>query len=166
MACVGMYFLDGAGGVISGFYGPNAGGSISGAISTMQRNFVKAQAPAGTVRVVFRMYTSSNPNTGAYYYRPQLEECLPNQTGPGPWGSGMNTIIGPGNISTGSLSAITANLGAITAGSLNINNNFIVAADGTCLIRSAASGQRTEIDQNGGRTYYSNGNLAVRWGMW
>lgn len=48
------------------------------------------------------------------------------------------------------LSAISANMGTITAG----------------LIRSGTSGQRTEIDPNGGRSYYANGQLAVRWGVW
>ena len=48
------------------------------------------------------------------------------------------------------LSAISGNMGIITAG----------------LIRSGTTGQRTEIDVNGGRSYHPNGQLAVRWGVW
>lgn len=53
-------------------------------------------------------------------------------------------------INVTSLSAISANMGTITAG----------------LIRSGTTGQRTEIDPNGGRSYHPNGQLAVRWGVW
>lgn len=48
------------------------------------------------------------------------------------------------------LSAITADMGIITAG----------------MIRSGTTGMRTEIDKNGGRSYHANGQLAVRWGIW
>jgi len=34
------------------------------------------------------------------------------------------------------------------------------------VIRSGTSGQRTEIDSNGGRVYDSAGTLRVRWGIW
>lgn len=69
-------------------------------------------------------------------------------------------------ISVVSLAAINANLGAINAGSLNINNRFIVGADGATTIRSGTTGQRVEIDQNGGRVYDASNRLRVRWGMW
>ncbi|OQM75601.1 hypothetical protein [Manganibacter manganicus] len=43
------------------------------------------------------------------------------------------------------LSAISADLGAVTAGSININNKFLVASDGTVTIREATTGARLEI---------------------
>lgn len=39
-----------------------------------------------------------------------------------------------------------ANIGSVTAGSLNINNRFIVASDGATTIRSAVSGARLELN--------------------
>lgn len=76
-----------------------------------------------------------------------------------------NSVVA-GKISVSNLAAINANLGAITAGSININNRFIVTATGATTIRSGTTGQRVEIDQNGGRVYDSAGTLRVRWGMW
>lgn len=64
------------------------------------------------------------------------------------------------------LSAISAQLGTILGGSLNINNRFMVAPDGTMVSQSSPSGQRTVIDSNGGRVYDASGQLRVRWGIW
>lgn len=99
------------------------------------------------------------------------------------------------------LSAISANLGMVTAGtfqttsgttprvilsssgsypiwigsgaSVNATNGIFymntagnLVYKGTLNVRSASSGQRTEIDNNGGRVYDSAGNLRVRWGVW
>lgn len=99
------------------------------------------------------------------------------QSAPSPWvPTGIGTQISGGIIKTGTvtadrigvsqLSAISANLGSITAGSLNINNRFIVAADGTTTIRSSTSGQRTELDNQQVRVYDSAGTLRVRLGIW
>ena len=41
--------------------------------------------------------------------------------------------------------AISADLGSVTAGAININNLFVVGSDGTTTIRSATSGARVEI---------------------
>jgi hypothetical protein len=64
------------------------------------------------------------------------------------------------------LAAISANLGAITGGSLNINNKFIVGSDGTTTIQSAASGQRVVTTNSQVQVYDSNGTLRVRMGIW
>lgn len=71
-----------------------------------------------------------------------------------------------GNVDVDKLSAISANLGDISGGTINIGNKFLVAADGTTTIRSGTAGQRVEIDINGGRVYDANGTLRVRWGIW
>lgn len=74
--------------------------------------------------------------------------------------------IAAGVIYAGSLSAFNANLGNITGGAMNINNNFIVNSDGTATIRSGTSGQRTVITQNGVNVYDSANTLRVRLGLW
>jgi hypothetical protein len=99
------------------------------------------------------------------------------QSAPSPWvPTGIGTQISGGIIKTGTvtadrigvsqLSAISANLGSINAGSLNINNRFIVAADGSTTIRSATSGQRTELDNQQMRVYDAAGVMRVRLGIW
>jgi hypothetical protein len=62
------------------------------------------------------------------------------------------------------LSAITANLGSVTAGALNINSKFIVASDGTVTIRSGTSGARLEIYNNVIKAFDSAGTLRVKLG--
>jgi hypothetical protein len=62
------------------------------------------------------------------------------------------------------LSAITANLGSVTAGALNINSKFIVASDGTVTIRSGTSGARLEISNNVIKAFDSGGTLRVKLG--
>ncbi len=90
--------------------------------------------------------------------------------------SGIGTQISGGIIKTGTvtadrmsvgqLSAISADLGSINAGSLNINGRFIVAADGSTTIRSGTSGQRMELDNQQMRVYDGNGVMRVRLGIW
>lgn len=64
------------------------------------------------------------------------------------------------------LSAISAQLGDILGGSLNINNKFIVAADGTLTILSATSGARTVISNGLIQVYDASNVLRVRMGVW
>jgi hypothetical protein len=126
-------------------------------------------APVGAVSVQMFMRhvtTVNDGSNGTWFYRPQIEECLPNQVTPGPWGAAASTIIGPGSVRTGSLSAISANLGAITAGSLNINNKFIVDAAGNTTIQTATSGQRSQIVAGQFLAFDSNNVLRWRAGIW
>lgn len=74
--------------------------------------------------------------------------------------------ISADKINVTKLDAISADMGSILAGSLNVNNRFIVAANGTMTSLSGVSGQRTEIDSNGGRVYDASGQLRLRWGIW
>ncbi len=64
------------------------------------------------------------------------------------------------------LSAISAQLGTIFGGALNINNRFMVAADGTVTIVSATSGARLVISNSLIQVFYPSGNLALRLGVW
>ena len=68
------------------------------------------------------------------------------------------------NLKVGSLSAISANLGTITAGSLNINNAFIVDSSGNTTIRNATTGARLLIQNNVIKVYDSSGVLRVQIG--
>lgn len=139
-------------------------------LSGYKRMSVRSVAPVGAVKLRFEIQKLANfAGSGdgwMFAVRPYVGECLPNQTELPPWDAAGATIIGPGNVRTDTLSAITANLGSINAGSLNINNRFIVAADGTATIRSGTSGQRTEMDNQQVRVYDANGVLRVRLGIW
>jgi len=63
------------------------------------------------------------------------------------------------------LSAISADMGAITAGSLNINNKFIVASNGDTTIQSAATGERLLLTQQRLDIYDASNNLRIRIGL-
>lgn len=151
-------------------------------IAGYKRLYVCAVAPAGAVRAVMiyrKLATlAGQADSWMFIAQPMIAPAVSAaQVAPSPWvPSGIGTQISGGIIKTGTvtadrmsvsqLSAITANLGSITAGSLNINGRFIVDANGTTTIRSAASGQRTELDNQQMRVYDSNGVMRVRLGIW
>jgi hypothetical protein len=62
------------------------------------------------------------------------------------------------------LSSISANIGSITGGSLNIANKFIVDSSGNTNIRSATTGARLEIKNNVIKVYDENDVLRVKMG--
>lgn len=64
------------------------------------------------------------------------------------------------------LAAISADLGDITAGSLNINNRFQVASNGTVTINNATTGARLVITNSLVQVYDSSNVLRVRLGIW
>lgn len=68
------------------------------------------------------------------------------------------------NLSVSQLSAISSNLGTVTAGSLNINNKFIVDASGNTTIQNATTGARLFIANNVIKVYDSSGVLRVQIG--
>lgn len=67
-------------------------------------------------------------------------------------------------IAASTLAAISADLGAITAGSLNINNKFLVDSSGNATIQSATSGARLEIKNNVIKVFDTSGTLRVQIG--
>lgn len=62
------------------------------------------------------------------------------------------------------LSAISANLGAITAGSLNINNKFVVDSSGNTTIKNASTGARLEVKNNVIKVFDASGVKRVQIG--
>jgi hypothetical protein len=67
-------------------------------------------------------------------------------------------------ITASQLSAISADLGNITAGSLNINDRFNVNSSGAVTISSATTGARMEIQNNVLKVYDTSGILRVQIG--
>ena len=68
------------------------------------------------------------------------------------------------NLKVGSLSAISANLGSITSGSININNKFIIGSDGATTIQNASTGARLLITNKAIKVFDSLGTLRVQIG--
>ena len=64
------------------------------------------------------------------------------------------------------LDAISADLGSITAGSLNINNRFIVDASGTLTVSNASTGARLVITNSLLQVFDASDVLRVRLGLW
>ena len=69
-------------------------------------------------------------------------------------------------IAVANLAAINAQLGHIIGGSLNINNRFMVASDGTVTIQNAGTGARLVITNTLIMVYDTNNVLRVRMGIW
>jgi hypothetical protein len=67
-------------------------------------------------------------------------------------------------VSVTDLSSISANLGTITGGSLNIANKFSVDSSGNVQIRNAATGARLEVTNSVINVYDTSGQLRVRMG--
>ena len=63
------------------------------------------------------------------------------------------------------LSAISANLGSILGGSLNINNRFLVAADGTVTLMSSPTGDRVVITNSRLQVINAVGIVVVELGL-
>ena len=74
-------------------------------------------------------------------------------------------VVTAAKMSVTNLASINSDLGAVTAGSLNINSRFIVNSSGVVTIKSASSGARLEIDDKVIRVYDAN-RLRVRLGIW
>lgn len=62
------------------------------------------------------------------------------------------------------LSALSANLGAVNAGSININGLFVVQANGSATIRSATSGARLELAGDAIKVFGAAGTVLVQIG--
>lgn len=74
--------------------------------------------------------------------------------------------VSANKINVTKLDAISADLGSILAGALNINNRFMVAANGTVTISSAASGARFIITGSAAFVYDASNVMRVRMGVW
>ncbi|MGY6251751.1 hypothetical protein ACXIUS_30260, partial [Bosea thiooxidans] len=69
-------------------------------------------------------------------------------------------------IAVDELSAITANMGYVTAGAMDINGRFSVDAAGTVTIKNASTGSRLVITNTLLQVYDSSNVLRVRLGTW
>lgn len=74
-----------------------------------------------------------------------------------------NTITAS-NMNVSQLSAISADLGSINAGSLNINNKFLVDSSGNTTIRNSTTGARLVIANNVIKVFDAAGVLRVQIG--
>ena len=97
------------------------------------RKWVKFTIPAdheGYVRVFIGLLSEGDRNySDGYFFRPMLEEVPIHQNEPSPW-SDSATLITPNSVATNSLSALSANMGHISAGSMNINGRAGINSDG------------------------------------
>ena len=151
-------------------------------IAQWKRLYACTVAPAGAIRAVllFRKlatYSGQSASWGFWTLPMFGAATSAAQVSPSPWvPNGIGTQISGGLIKTKTLtadaiavqrlSALSADLGDITAGSLNIGGRFLVAADGSTTIRSGTSGQRMELDNQTVRVYDSAGVMRVRLGIW
>ncbi len=140
-------------------------------VDDLAQAYLRGSAPGG-------LYADEIGDSGIQYYYWARSVSTSNITGP------FNAINGTpataaqilgANVAAGTLTAdklqvanlaaISADLGSITAGSLNINNKFLVDNQGNATIRSAATGARLEIFNNVIRVYDASGVLRVELGQ-
>ncbi len=179
-----VYWID----VNGGFVGltwltQNAEETTAGKdIAQWKRLYACTTAPAGAIRAVlhFRKLATYpvHSNSWGFWTLPMFGAATSAaQASPSPWvPNGIGTQISGGLIKTKTLtadaiavqrlSALSADLGDITAGTLNIGGRFLVAADGSTTIRSGTSGQRMELDNQTVRVYDAAGVMRVRLGIW
>lgn len=131
--------------------------------------------------VYHRLGGDFTPPSGAFYCRIQVyinDTPTTIQTGGALYLFGLSvkqksagSLIVDGTITSdklqvNSLSAITANLGAVNAGSININGRFILGSNGTVTISSASSGQRLVFSSSLLQVFDANNVERVRLGIW
>lgn len=73
-------------------------------------------------------------------------------------------LVAASRIVAANLAAISADLGAITAGSMNISGKFIVAADGSVTLQNATSGARQQITNTCTKVYDASGVKRLQFG--
>jgi len=111
-------------------WAPNHGGLVED--NSKGRTWVKFTAPStGKVCIAFTLRNITGDSPYFFFTRPMLEEARPDQTTPSQWQGGpMGSINGRGEVQVEQLSAISANLGHVTAGSFNINGRAGINSDG------------------------------------
>ena len=111
-------------------WAPNHGGLVED--NSKGRTWVKFTAPAtGKVCIAFTFRNIVGDSPYFFFTRPMLEEAQPDQTTPSRWQGGpMGSITGRGEVVVEQLSAISANMGHISAGSFNINGRAGINSDG------------------------------------
>jgi len=143
--------------------------SFNGSIGRLA--YAKAETPqlAATPYNLTTFGGSSFPAAGTWGFGETWQSTPPTVTGSeilfqvdGLYSPASNTTTWSSpylaTLKVGALSALTANLGTVTAGSIlggniNINNKFIVGPDGTTAISSGSSGARVIITNDSIKVY-------------
>lgn len=129
----------------------NDGVQIGGqSLANYKRHYVFFKPSPGTTYIRFCLKKFSTKagfsDSAVFFTQPILAEAAVGQTAlPTYTPAGVGTLITPAGISTPNLSSISAVIG---------------------LLRTSASGQRSEIDDNGHRGYDVNNVMRARLGVW
>jgi predicted phage tail protein len=168
---ISIYFYDSSGAAISSAYGQDNVAQYSGgmSLSGYKRLFTLALAPsnASTARLLVRKSSTFTGETSSYSFNTLPLLCLANganQSFPSPYSpSGIGTQISGGLIRAQTITATQIAASTITADKLSVTSlSAITATIGT--LRTAASGQRTEIADNVIRVYDAANVLRVKLG--
>lgn len=126
---------------------------------------VKSPSGAATARFRIRVLADADGNHvfGGYFFDPVVRRAASGELI-------VDGAITATKIATNAVTADKIVAGAVTAAKINVTQLSAITADmgiiTAGMIRSGTTGLRTEIDKNGGRSYHANGQLAVRWGIW
>jgi hypothetical protein len=140
-----------------------------GQIATAISDAATAQATAdGKIVTFYQTGAPSGASVGDIWFDTDDSNKVYRYNGSS-WVAASGTLFGKDevseneiNLTNDKLADITTDLGAITAGSLNIGSGkFVVDSSGTCTIKSAASGERLEITNDTIKVYDSAGTLRV-----
>lgn len=100
-----------------------------------------------------------------FFVYPQFAKAVPNAGQVMDYVTPSMTTVNGRGILTGSVRADQVAAGSITAAKLAVTELSAITSN-IGLLRTATAGQRTEIDNNGMRSYHPNGAMAGRFGNW
>lgn len=111
---------------------------VSGRDSSLYSKVITAPA-TGKICIAFSMKNITGDNPYIFFTRPCLEEYRGTNQRTSPWRPGSQSMINSkGDVIARDLSAISANLGHVTAGSINIAGKFRVDANGEVTISTGS----------------------------
>lgn len=164
-----IYWLDQAGSLVSSntftFLQDSRTVAVASAAYFPNNLYTFQQAAPNSARyAVWRWqvtWSTTLTNAGtAYFANPRFQRAQGGELI-------VDGAITAAKISVANLAAINADLGAITAGSLNIGSGkFTVDTSGNVVIKNAATGARLELTNSLMSVYDSGGTLRVRVGIW
>lgn len=132
-------------------------------LNNSSRLFVKAVAPAGTVKIRTILVTQTNGPASWFnrWVRPMLEMVPADRTGPSPWSAGGEDAYARWNLMT-DVNGYIAGLQLVNNGT---TSSFTILADQFRIVKPG-SNLRTEYSDGNWRAYDGNGVLRVRMGVW
>jgi hypothetical protein len=136
----------------------NLGATPGEGYVVLKGTFKNVSGRQGRANVRFMGPIASTPNAHCYFWNSKMRrrnaaELIVD-------GQVTASKIAAGAVVTDHLSA-----GAVTAAKLAVTELSAITGN-IGLLRTATSGQRTEIDNNGVRSYHPNGAMAGRFGNW